>query len=141
MCVIITLSVCYMCSCVAGDDATPENKAVQQSLSAMLTRYLYRQISKMTTREVKFYFFLMLPPLTKLVQILKMLNSNTENPYLIWDNRTRAELNHFLETQQQSMIRTVIFCYLELYFMLSIVRENVTNRLVVTFILTYSKMS
>ena len=40
------------CSCVAGDDATPDNKAVQQSLAAMLTPYLYQQISKMNTREV-----------------------------------------------------------------------------------------
>ena len=46
-------SVCHMsCSYVAGDDATPDNKAVQQSLAAMLTPYLYRQISKMSTREV-----------------------------------------------------------------------------------------
>ena len=40
------------CSRVAGEDATPENKAVQQSLAAMLTPYLYQQISKMSTREV-----------------------------------------------------------------------------------------
>ena len=49
------------CLCVAGDDATPDNKAVQQSLAAMLTPYLYRQISKMTTREVSKLFLLMLP--------------------------------------------------------------------------------
>ena len=36
-----------------------------------------------------------------------MLNSNSENPYLIWDNRTRAELTKYLEEQQQSIIRTV----------------------------------
>ena len=40
-------------------------------------------------------------------QLLKTLNSNTENPYLIWDNRTRTELTKYLEEQQQSMIRTV----------------------------------
>ena len=41
------------------------------------------------------------------LQLLKTLNSNSENPYLIWDNRTRAELTKYLEEQQQSMIRTV----------------------------------
>ncbi len=40
-------------------------------------------------------------------QILKILNSNTENPYLIWDNATRAELAEFLMDQQQQKIRTV----------------------------------
>lgn len=33
---------------------------------------------------------------------MKLLNSNSENPYLLWDNGTRAELQDFLETQKQS---------------------------------------
>jgi DnaJ family protein C protein 13 len=33
------------------------------------------------------------------VQILKMLNSNCETPYLLWDNGTRAELCEFLDQQ------------------------------------------
>ena len=41
------------------------------------------------------------------LQILKMLNSNTENPYLIWDNATRAELGEFLESEQLRKIKTV----------------------------------
>ena len=41
------------------------------------------------------------------MQLLKTLNCNVENPYLIWDNRTRAELTKYLEEQQQSIIRTV----------------------------------
>ena len=41
------------------------------------------------------------------LQLLKILNSNTENPYLIWDNRTRAELTKYLEEQQQAIVRTV----------------------------------
>ena len=36
-----------------------------------------------------------------------MLNSNTENPYLIWDNATRAELTEFLEREQSRKIETV----------------------------------
>lgn len=33
---------------------------------------------------------------------MKVLNSNCETPYLIWDNGTRAELIDFLETQRQA---------------------------------------
>ena len=42
-----------------------------------------------------------------LLQLLKTLNCNVEDPYLIWDNRTRAELTKYLEEEQQSIIRTV----------------------------------
>lgn len=45
-------------------------------------------------------------------QLLKLLNSNSENPMLIWNNETRAELVEFLTEQQQQKIRTV--SYLEL---------------------------
>lgn len=38
-----------------------------------------------------------------LLQILKVLTSNSETPYLIWDNSTRAELIDYLETQRQSV--------------------------------------
>lgn len=33
---------------------------------------------------------------------MKILNSNSETPYLIWDNGTRAELMDFLETQRNN---------------------------------------
>ena len=45
------------------------------------------------------------------LQILKMLNSNTENPYLIWDNATRAELGEFLESEQLRKIKTVNYLH------------------------------
>lgn len=38
--------------------------------------------------------------------LLKMLNSNVEIPYLIWNNATRAELLDYLETQQRGIIQT-----------------------------------
>lgn len=38
-------------------------------------------------------------------QILKTLTSNTKNPYLIWDNGTRAQLLDFLDTQKQISAR------------------------------------
>ena len=34
--------------------------------------------------------------------VLKLLNSNTEDPYLIWDNATRAELLDFVERNRNS---------------------------------------
>ena len=34
--------------------------------------------------------------------VLKLLNSNTEDPYLIWDNATRAELLDFVERHRAS---------------------------------------
>jgi hypothetical protein len=38
-------------------------------------------------------------------QVLKILNSNVESPYLIWDNSTRAELTEFVESERTSSIR------------------------------------
>lgn len=39
--------------------------------------------------------------------MLKILNSNTENPYLIWDNATRQELTEYLADQQTKVMKTV----------------------------------
>jgi len=47
--------------------------------------------------------------------MLKLLNSNTENPLLIWDNGTRAELTEFLATEQQNKIRTVSYYIYDVY--------------------------
>ena len=35
-----------------------------------------------------------------------MLNSNVRNPYLLWDNGTRAQLTEYLDFQRNSMIRS-----------------------------------
>lgn len=45
------------------------------------------------------------------IQVLKLLNSNSENPYLIWNNGTRAELLEFLESQQEGNIKRVRMTY------------------------------
>ena len=42
-----------------------------------------------------------------LPQVLKLLNSNSESPNLIWTNGTRAELLEFLEHQQERVIKRV----------------------------------
>ncbi|XP_041474110.1 dnaJ homolog subfamily C member 13-like isoform X1 [Lytechinus variegatus] len=72
-----------------GDKATPENPAIRKSLSALLTPYLANQLGTENPN-----------------QVLKILNSNTENPYLLWDNSTRTELVEFVKEQQQRKIRT-----------------------------------
>ncbi|CAG2229949.1 DNAJC13 [Mytilus edulis] len=68
---------------------TPENVPVKKSLSAILTPYLSRKLSQENPSE-----------------LLKYLNCNTENPYLIWDNATRGQLNEYLMDQQQNVIKT-----------------------------------
>ncbi|XP_056011194.1 dnaJ homolog subfamily C member 13-like isoform X2 [Ostrea edulis] len=69
--------------------STPENVPVKKSLVAMLTPFLARKLSSENSKE-----------------LLKLLNSNSENPYLIWDNATRAQLTEYLTDQQQQVIKT-----------------------------------
>ncbi|XP_058231751.1 dnaJ homolog subfamily C member 13-like isoform X4 [Hemibagrus wyckioides] len=66
----------------------PENPAVRKSLAAMLTPYIAH---KLGTK----------PP----AEVLKLVNCNSETPYLIWNNGTRAELLEFLEAQQEGNIK------------------------------------
>ena len=68
---------------------TPDNQRINTCLAGMLTYYLSRQLGRTGIRE-----------------FLKLFSSNTENPYLVWDNRTRAELEVYLETQQERQIKT-----------------------------------
>lgn len=72
-----------------NDNETPKNDAVNLSLTAMLTPFLVNQLGD-----------------GNIAEILKILNSNTENPYLIWDNGTRAELAEYLEDQRKTKIRS-----------------------------------
>ncbi|KFB50438.1 AGAP005771-PA-like protein [Anopheles sinensis] len=61
----------------------PANGVVKNILDRLLTPYV---AGKMVTDSEQ--------------EVLKMLNSNTRNPYLIWDNGTRAQLTDFLEHQR-----------------------------------------
>ena len=70
-----------------GENETPVNPVTVAALESLLTPYLARQLSKDKPEE-----------------ILKILNSNCSNPYLIWDNGTRAELNEYLETKRQERL-------------------------------------
>ena len=73
----------------AGTDGTPANPTIQGAVCALLTPYIANQLK-----------------LGKPLEVLKQLNTNAENPYLIWDNSTRAELIEFVEKQQESVIGT-----------------------------------
>ncbi|KAB0803499.1 hypothetical protein PPYR_00469 [Photinus pyralis] len=68
----------------SNDNVTPHNPVTRGILDTLLTGYVANQLA---TEQPEV--------------ILKMLNSNCETPYLIWNNGTRAELVDFLETQRQ----------------------------------------
>ncbi|XP_043463949.1 dnaJ homolog subfamily C member 13 [Leptopilina heterotoma] len=68
-----------------GEDETPVNPVTVMTLEKLLTPYLSRQLSSDKPKE-----------------ILKTLNSNCYNPYMIWDNSTRAELIEYLKSQRQN---------------------------------------
>ncbi|XP_029728722.2 dnaJ homolog subfamily C member 13 isoform X2 [Aedes albopictus] len=61
----------------------PANTVVKKMLDQLLTAFV---ANKMVS--------------DKETEVLKLLNSNTRNPYLIWDNGTRAQLMDFLEFQR-----------------------------------------
>lgn len=63
--------------------ADPANVMVKNMLDQLLTAFV---ANKMVS--------------DKETEVLKLLNSNTRNPYLIWDNGTRAQLLDFLEFQR-----------------------------------------
>lgn len=68
-----------------GDLQTPENPVTREILEKLLTPYLANQFSNEKPEE-----------------ILKTLNSNSETPYLVWNNGTRAELIDFLKEKRQT---------------------------------------
>ncbi|KAF7993906.1 hypothetical protein HCN44_011175 [Aphidius gifuensis] len=70
-----------------GDNETPVNPVTVAALESLLTPYLSRQLAK-----------------DKPEDILKILNSNCSNPYLIWDNGTRAEFTEYLEAKRQEKL-------------------------------------
>lgn len=75
---------------MSGDNATPLNPITVVALESLLTPYLARQLANEKPED-----------------ILKTLNSNCLNPYLIWDNATRAELMEYLENMRQEKIDSV----------------------------------
>ncbi|VDO58525.1 unnamed protein product [Onchocerca flexuosa] len=84
-------SGCEALACLAGfREGTPDNDGVQKSLKAMLTPYICRLMQQSEDND----------------RVLKVLNSNTEDPYLIWDNGIRNELLEFVEYHRTSTSNT-----------------------------------
>ncbi|XP_058835825.1 dnaJ homolog subfamily C member 13 isoform X1 [Topomyia yanbarensis] len=65
--------------------AAPANSMIKNMLDKLLTAFV---ANKMVSDHE--------------TEVLKLLNSNTRNPYLIWDNGTRAQLLDFLEFQRSN---------------------------------------
>ncbi|CEF67733.1 DnaJ homolog subfamily C member 13 [Strongyloides ratti] len=81
----------YSCEALASlagfRENTPENDGIINSLRAMLTPFVCRLMALGDNDKV-----------------LKVLNTNTENPYIIWDNSTRAEVLDFVEKNRTSPV-------------------------------------
>lgn len=67
-----------------GEFKTPVNEVAKTIFSRLITPYLTEQLGKEDPR-----------------QLLKMLTSNCESPYVIWNNSTRSELMDFLESKRK----------------------------------------
>lgn len=61
----------------------PTNSVVKKIADRLLTKYIADKLATHNDSEV-----------------LKLLTSNTRNPYMIWDNATRSQLIDFLEYQR-----------------------------------------
>ncbi|XP_030387822.1 dnaJ homolog subfamily C member 13 isoform X2 [Scaptodrosophila lebanonensis] len=65
-----------------------KNTLVKQVLDRLLTHYISNKLAGERDSDV-----------------LKLLTANTRNPYLIWDNGTRAQLKDFLEQQRTASVK------------------------------------
>lgn len=65
------------------DTASANNVIVKKILDTLLTEFVSNKLASDSEGDV-----------------LKLLTSNQRNPYLIWDNSTRAQLTDFLEYQR-----------------------------------------
>lgn len=63
--------------------------SIRQTLFALLTPYIANQLAPANVPE-----------------LLKMLNSNIENPYFIWNNNSRAELLTYIQQQEKELLRS-----------------------------------
>lgn len=102
---------CEALACLAGfRESTPENDGVHNSLRAMLTPFICHSMKHCDNDFVSINFPFYLPTYDILylyLQVLKLLNSNTRNPYLLWDGATRSEVLEFVELHRTSNEKVV----------------------------------
>lgn len=78
-----------LAGCLSGAEASPANPAGTAALNAMLTPRGVYLLSQQRSAE-----------------LLKLLNVNTENPHVVWNDSMRTELKAFLREQQASHVRS-----------------------------------
>lgn len=88
--------------------ATPDNPAVQRALDKLLTRYLAQLLSSGASaeegdgegeREGEGDGKGRPPGVRESEQLLRLINSTSETPYLVWNSSLRGELIDFLDEQ------------------------------------------
>uniref|UniRef100_A0A915KD93 Uncharacterized protein n=1 Tax=Romanomermis culicivorax TaxID=13658 RepID=A0A915KD93_ROMCU len=80
----LALETLHSCGSLAGFYGnSPENAEIAQFLAKFLTFYICKNIGKVGDD-----------------QILKLLNTNSETPYFLWSNVTRAEILNYIEKRQ-----------------------------------------
>eukprot|EP00002_Diphylleia_rotans_P000032 TRINITY_DN10013_c0_g1_i2.p1 TRINITY_DN10013_c0_g1~~TRINITY_DN10013_c0_g1_i2.p1 ORF type:complete len:2234 (+),score=354.17 TRINITY_DN10013_c0_g1_i2:44-6745(+) len=77
--------LCRMAGYGKGGLVTPKNELCRNSLDSLLTRFIVEALPKEPAANV-----------------LKLINTNTETPYLIWNGDTRSELKDYLSRQMES---------------------------------------
>lgn len=82
-----------------------KNVVVKKILDSLLTQFISSKLALDGENEVNVWNFFFVGKEVNVFlficsQVLKLLTSNTRNPYLIWDNGTRAQLVDFLEYQR-----------------------------------------
>lgn len=88
---------------------------VKEALNRMLTPYLTRKLGELGQFDLDgssfspfFHNFPAQSARGKFLRYLaKLLTTNSTNPYLIWDNQCRAELETLLDMQVVRLIKTV----------------------------------
>ena len=73
---------------IAGYGAPDGHDGARKTLDGLLTPWL---ANKLEAREP--------------TEVLRLLTSNSQTPYLIWNNATRAELTDYLEKQRDASLQ------------------------------------
>lgn len=104
------------CAALGGylekENTTPVNELARKIFNQLLTPYMANLLKSEDPHQVIMHFectirvFLLQRILniffiSSLFKLLKILTSNCETPYLIWNNSTRAELNDFLDHKRK----------------------------------------
>ncbi|KAJ9449740.1 DnaJ-like protein subfamily C GRV2, partial [Diplonema papillatum] len=85
-------TICRLCGFM---NTTKPHAKFTESLSMLLTPYVVNRLHEECKGQ----------PVAGEPTVLKLLNSNSETPYMLWNNGTRAELTDFLEKMQEAALK------------------------------------